>query len=122
MIPELGTFAIILALCFSVIQSAALGWKKAAPLTSIAAIGQFMFLIFAMLCLIICFLNNDLTVLYVREHSNHLLPLIYRIGAAWGGHEGSLLLWCLILSGWTVVFMTFGDPLFNHVVPRLDRG
>ena len=60
-----------------------------------------------MLFLILCFLNNDLTVIYVREHSNHLLPLIYRIGAACGGHEGSLLLWCLILSGWTTLFILF---------------
>lgn len=110
MVPELGTFAIILALCFSLIQSIAPWWRKDSAwkgifsLTPITAIGQFIFLLFAMLCLIICFLNNDLTVLYVREHSNHLLPFIYRVGAAWGGHEGSLLLWCLILSGWTVTF------------------
>ncbi len=62
------------------------------------------------MCLIICFLNNDLTVVFVREHSHSLLPVIYRIGAAWGGHEGSLLLWCLILSIWTVAFVLLNSP------------
>src|SRR5262249_22586705 len=51
----------------------------------------------------------DLTVIYVREHANHTLPFIYRVGAAWGGHEGSLLLWCLILSIWTLGFIIFSD-------------
>lgn len=50
-----------------------------------------------------------MSVLYVRDHSHSLLPLLYRIGAAWGGHEGSLLLWCVILAGWTVAFLLFAD-------------
>lgn len=104
MIPELGTFAIILALCFSLIQSGAVLLDQ--RFGTLAAIGQFVFLTFAMLCLIYSFFVNDLTVIYVREHSHHLLPWLYRLGAAWGGHEGSLLLWCLILSGWTVVYIT----------------
>jgi cytochrome c-type biogenesis protein CcmF len=103
MIPELGSFAIILALCLSLVQGIVPTARRA------AAIGQFLFLSFAMLCLITSFLLNDLTVLYVREHSHSLLPFLYRIGAAWGGHEGSLLLWCLILAGWTVAFSLFAD-------------
>lgn len=107
MIPELGHFAIILALLFALLQT----WLPRNALnnavTKAAALGQFIFLAVAMLCLIISFLNNDLTVLYVREHSHQLLPVLYRIGAAWGGHEGSLLLWCLILSGWTVALLCF---------------
>lgn len=115
MVPELGSFAIILALCFALLQGIAplVGFKKHNntyfELSVVAARSQLIFVIFAMLCLIISFLNNDLTVLYVHDHSNNLLPLIYRIGAAWGGHEGSLLLWCLILSGWTVLFTIFVD-------------
>lgn len=101
--PELGNFAIILALCFAFIQS------TLPSLSRRAALGQFVFLGIAMLCLITCFLANDMTVIYVREHSHALLPLIYRIGAAWGGHEGSLLLWCLILSTWTYAFTLFSD-------------
>lgn len=121
MVPELGSFAIILALCFALIQGIAplrvFLNREAAPspflqLSRMAALGQFIFLSFAMLCLIFCFLKNDMTVIFVREHSHQLLPLIYRIGAAWGGHEGSLLLWCLVLSGWTVAFI-FANIIFK---------
>src|SRR5262245_50527485 len=101
MLPELGSFAIILALCFALLQIFIRDCRK------MAVVGQFVFLATAMLCLIISFLKNDLTVIYVREHSHNLLPLLYRIGATWGGHEGSLLLWCLILSGWSVLFLGY---------------
>ncbi len=118
MIPELGSFAIILALCFALIQSAA-PFHSRQKIYLNAAVGQFIFLSIAMLCLIISFLNNDLTVIYVREHSHALLPLLYRIGAAWGGHEGSLLLWCLILSGWTFAFIFTQFSLFFAGAPSL---
>jgi cytochrome c-type biogenesis protein CcmF len=114
MLPELGHFAIILALCFALTQAVTAGLARVSfyqRMTNLAIIGQFSFLSFAMLCLIISFLNNDMTVIYVQEHSHQLLPFIYRIGAAWGGHEGSLLLWCLILSGWTLVFLLFSSSL-----------
>ncbi len=113
MMPELGSFAIILALCFTLIQAFTPIWAhyKNNPaylyLSKIAIWGQFSFLAFAMLDLMICFFQNDMTVQYVQDHSHTLLPLIYRIGAAWSGHEGSLLLWCLILAGWTCVFRIF---------------
>src|SRR5579872_2638988 len=110
MLPELGSFAIILALGFAIIQ--AFGSSLLRPF---AAIAQFVFLMIAMLCLIASFLTNDITVIYVREHSHILLPIIYRIGAAWGGHEGSLLLWCLILAGWTVAFIFFVDKKLSSV-------
>jgi cytochrome c-type biogenesis protein CcmF len=120
-LPEIGNFAIILALCFALLQSAAVlyGLRAAAAhyfrLSIFAAVGQLAFLAFAMLCLILCFLSNDMTVIYVQQHSHKLLPFIYRVGAAWGGHEGSLLLWCVILSGWTAAFMLFsGKKLAPH--------
>lgn len=124
MLPELGTFAIILALCFSVIQSGVFvltSREKVASVSLAAAVGQFIFLVLGMFLLIASFLNSDMTVVYVREHSNHLLPLIYRVGAAWGGHEGSLLLWCLILSGWTVVFGFLSNRSFviNIIFPKI---
>lgn len=111
MVPELGTFAIILALIFALTQGIAplFGhYQKNVlyfHLSQTAVTGQFVFLAFAMICLMISLLTNDMSVAYVESHSHTLLPLIYRLGAAWGGHEGSLLLWCLILSGWTVVFI-----------------
>ncbi len=103
MLPELGSFAIILALSFALLQ----GFVP--KLRSTAALGQFIFLCLAMFFLITSFILNDISVIYVKEHSHTLLPLIYRIGAAWGGHEGSLLLWCLILAGWTVALILFAD-------------
>jgi cytochrome c-type biogenesis protein CcmF len=126
MIPELGSFAIILALIFALIQfSSALFIKnieRAREFGVTAASGQLLFLIFAMTCLIISFLNNDMTVVYVREHSHALLPFLYRIGAVWGGHEGSVLLWCVILSGWTMAFIIFNrqhGKLNNYMVSIL---
>ncbi|MCE3237432.1 MAG: cytochrome c-type biosis protein CcmF [Gammaproteobacteria bacterium] len=103
MVPELGSFAVILALCFAIIQS------TMPRLTRRAAIGQLVFLLFSIFCLMLCFLKNDMSVLYVRQHSHTLLPFIYKIGATWGGHEGSLLLWCVILSAWTVALTFFID-------------
>ncbi len=130
MIPELGHFAIILALCFALIQGVVPLCVRAsqsttnnpfATVSQTAAIGQFLFLGFAMLCLIASFLVNDMSVVYVQEHSHQLLPFIYRVGAAWGGHEGSLLLWCLILSGWTVSFiiMNHAGNISRHVIMLL---
>ena len=103
MVPELGSFALILALCFTIIQS------LMPHLSRRAALGQLIFLLFSIFCLILCFLKNDMSVLYVREHSHSLLPFIYKVGAAWGGHEGSLLLWCVILSAWTAALICFSD-------------
>ncbi|HSW68831.1 MAG TPA: heme lyase CcmF/NrfE family subunit [Gammaproteobacteria bacterium] len=120
MIPELGNFAIILALCFAIIQGAApLRIFKheniSHQLSRTAAVGQFIFLSFAMICLIASFINDDMSVIYVREHSHTLLPFIYRVGAAWGGHEGSLLLWCLILAAWTFTFILFADKKLSSI-------
>jgi len=126
MIPQLGNFAIILALCFALIQCIAplYGYAKQQrlyfQLSRTAAIGQFIFLAFSLVSLILCFLNNDMSVFYVQQHSHRLLPLLYRIGAAWGGHEGSLLLWCVILSGWTFVFIllsSLGNSFSISVLP-----
>lgn len=128
MLPELGNFAIILALCFSLIQFFVPFYMMLYPnrreikksgmtdflisrqqLTKFAVFGQWFFLSFSMCCLIGSFIVNDMTVVYVREHSHHLLPLMYRIAASWGGHEGSLLLWCLIIACWTFAFVLFSN-------------
>lgn len=123
MLPELGSFAIILALCFALLQGITplfILFRKTThssiheSVSKTAAMGQFIFLSIAMLCLIISFLTQDITVIYVREHSHVLLPILYRIGAAWGGHEGSLLLWCLILAGWTLAFILFADKKLSE--------
>ncbi|MBI4693452.1 MAG: heme lyase CcmF/NrfE family subunit [Gammaproteobacteria bacterium] len=106
MIPEIGHFALVLALVLALTQGVLplLGLARGDPasvaLARAAAHGQFVFLLFGILCLAASFVANDFSVSYVAQHSNSALPLVYRISAVWGGHEGSLLLWAFILSGW----------------------
>ncbi len=107
MMPELGYFALILALCLS-LAGAVLPWinisnirlELARPL----ALGQTFFVILSILCLWYAFVNNDFSVVYVARNSNSSLPLIYKITALWGAHEGSLLLWQSILNCWMLMF------------------
>src|SRR6202030_4564252 len=76
-----------------------------------AVTGQFVFVAVAFSCLLYCFVNNDFSVLYVARNSNSQLPLFYKIAALWGAHEGSLLLWILILSIWSVAVAAFSRGL-----------
>ncbi len=96
MIPELGQFALSLALCLA-LAGAALGLAGAARANdtwmSVArptAAGQLVFVAIAFGCLTYAFVTNDFSVEYVAAHSNSRLPLPYRIAGVWGGHEGSL--------------------------------
>ena len=104
MIPELGHFALIVALGLALVQAilpligAARGNPALVAVARPAAQGQFVFVAIAFGCLAWAFVNNDFSVLYVAEHSNSRLPLQYRFAAVWGGHEGSLLLWVLMLT------------------------
>ncbi len=84
-----------------------------------AAAGQFVFLAVAYGCLTYAFINNDFSVHYVASNSNSLLPLQYRVVSVWGGHEGSLLLWALTLSIWTVAVATFSRSLPSLVAGRV---
>jgi cytochrome c-type biogenesis protein CcmF len=108
MIPELGHFALILAMCMALVLSIfpMIGSLNNTPgwvaLARPAALGQFFFTALAFACLVNAFLTNDFSVLYVAQNGNSLLPVIYKVSAVWGAHEGSLLLWALILSGWTI--------------------
>ena len=108
MLPELGHFALILAMLLAALQAffgiagPAFGRDRWISAVTPAVAGQFVMIATAMGCLIASFVSNDFTVLYVAENSNSALPLFYRVSAVWGAHEGSLLLWILILSVWTV--------------------
>ncbi|MEI7464060.1 MAG: c-type cytochrome biogenesis protein CcmF, partial [Burkholderiales bacterium] len=108
MIPELGHVALILALAMAVAQSvlpligAQRGDAAWMSLARPSARGQFVFLLISYGCLTYAFVNNDFSVLLAAQHSNSTLPLVYRYTAVWGNHEGSILLWSLILSGWTL--------------------
>ncbi len=76
-----------------------------------AVAGQFIFVVMAFACLVHAFVNNDFSVLYVARNSNSQLPLFYRVAALWGAHAGSLLLWILILSIWSVAVAAFSRQL-----------
>ena len=108
MIPELGHFALILALLLAATQAwfglagasrGNVAWMRAAQ-TAVA--GQWVFLLVAFGLLVWSFIQFDFSVRYVAMTSNSLLPLFYRISAAWGGHEGSLLMWGTMLGTWSV--------------------
>ena len=106
MIPELGHFALILALLVAIAQGTLPlvgAQRRDAALMAIArpaALAQFFLVAFAFGCLAYSFATNDFSVELVAQHSNSQLPLQYRIAATWGSHEGSLLLWVLMLTGW----------------------
>ena len=117
MTPELGQFALILALLLSALQGALpiIGaWRDSKPLMATArslAIGQFVFVAIAFGILTYAFLVQDFSVAYVAQNSNLELPWWYRFPAVWGAHEGSLLLWVLILDLWTLAVAAFGGKL-----------
>ena len=106
MIPELGNFALMLALCLASLQAVVpmagsftnnqLWMSLARPLSS----GLWVFMVLSFSCLAYAFLHDDFTVAYIARNSNTLLPVYYKFAAVWGAHEGSLLLWVLILATW----------------------
>ncbi|MGW8368003.1 MAG: heme lyase CcmF/NrfE family subunit [Gammaproteobacteria bacterium] len=117
MIPELGQFALIVALCLALVQGimplvGAYTRNKAwMAIGKPAAAGQFVFVLLSFLVLAWAFIENDFSVTYVASHSNSALPLMYRISAVWGAHEGSLLLWILILNIWIIAAIIAGRNL-----------
>jgi len=125
MIPELGHYALILALCIALIQGvlplvgAHYGRREFLFLARPAAQTTFMLLAIAFVSLAWSFYVNDFSVLYVAEHSNSQLPVIYRLGAVWGGHEGSLLLWIFLLSTWTILVAQLSKALDEFMVARV---
>ena len=125
MIAELGHFALILALCLALVQSTVplfgAAWNKPGLMAvgRRAAWGQFFFLSLSFGILVLAFINNDFSVLYVASNSNSALPLAYRISAVWGAHEGSLLLWTVLLSLWTVAVAAFSRSLPQDTVARV---
>ncbi|MGB5260240.1 MAG: heme lyase CcmF/NrfE family subunit [Gammaproteobacteria bacterium] len=125
MIPELGHFALILALCLTLVLAI---MPMAGSLANIpgwvgmakpAAWGQFTFTLIAFACLVNAFLTNDFSVVYVARNGNTLLPTLYKVSAVWGAHEGSLLLWALILSGWTVAVAALTRNLPAEMLARV---
>jgi cytochrome c-type biogenesis protein CcmF len=125
MIPEFGHYALILALCIALIQGvlplvgAHQGRREWLVLARPAAQTVFFLLAIAFLTLTWSFYSNDFSVLYVAEHSNSQMPVMYRLGAVWGGHEGSLLLWVFLLSTWTILVAQLSKALDEFMVARV---
>jgi cytochrome c-type biogenesis protein CcmF len=125
MIPEIGQFALILALMLAVTQAtlpiigAAKGIPQLVAFARPTAQAQFIFVLIAISCLGYSFITNDFSVLNVATNSNSQLPLQYRLAATWGSHEGSLLLWTFMLTVWMVAVTLFSNHLPGEMVARV---
>src|SRR5213592_1763649 len=125
MIPEIGQFALILALMLALtlavlpLLGAARGNQSWIALAAPAGQAQFIFVAIAICCLGYSFITNDFSVLNVATNSNSQLPLHYRLAATWGSHEGSLLLWTFMLTIWMVAVTLFSRHLPDEIVARV---
>jgi cytochrome c-type biogenesis protein CcmF len=125
MLPELGHFSLILALLVCLVlgtlplagaQRGDLAWMR---LARPAAQAFFFFVFLAWLALVVSFVNDDFSVVNVATNSNSQLPLAYKFAASWGSHEGSMLLWILMLSGWTLAVSLFSRHLPEEISARV---
>ncbi|QAA95551.1 MULTISPECIES: heme lyase CcmF/NrfE family subunit [Alcaligenaceae] len=125
MLPEIGHFSLILALFVALAQAslalagAARGNAAWIALARPAARAQFLLVSISFIALGGSFFANDFSVLYVAQNSNSQLPWFYRIAATWGGHEGSLLLWLLMQTGWAFAVSFFSRQLPEAMVARV---
>ena len=125
MIPELGQVALALALVVSFflsgtsIYGAARGDQALMSFARPATQALALLVAFAFGCLVHSFVANDFSVAYVANNSNSALPLQYRVAGAWGGHEGSLLLWTLMLGLWMVAVSLFSGHLPAEMSARV---
>jgi cytochrome c-type biogenesis protein CcmF len=125
MIPELGHFALVLALILSLVQAVVpmVGARRnSLSLMAVgrpAAQGQFLFILFSYLCLTWAFITSDFSVQLAASNSHSATPLMYKITGVWGNHEGSLLLWAMSLSLWTVAVTVFSRHLPEAFMARV---
>ncbi len=125
MIPELGHLALILALCLAVLQGIIPLWGAQRGdalwmgLGRSLCWGQFLMMLVAFASLTLAFVTDDFSVAYVANNSNSLLPLPYKFSAVWGAHEGSLLLWALMLSGWSFAVSLCSRNLPPEMLARI---
>ncbi len=125
MLPEVGSFALIIALCLSVLLGTlpiagaqtnnALWMNLARPLSA----GVFVFLAVALVILAYAFMTDDFSVQFVAQHSNTMLPSRYKFTAVWGGHEGSFLVWTFMLAGWMLTVGIFSKSMPVDFVARV---
>jgi len=125
MIPELGHFSLIIGLCLAIVLAifpligATTGNVRWMNLAKPVALGQFVFVAIAYGCLTWAFIDHDFSVVYVAQNSNTKLPFMYLISGVWGAHEGSLLLWALILTIWTAAVALFSDHVPKAMLSRV---
>jgi len=125
MYPELGQLALILSLLLAVLLSvvplagALTGRDSLQAFARPLASGMFVFTALAFAILTHAFLVDDFSVAYVANNSNSMLPWYYKFSAVWGGHEGSLLLWILMLIGWTLAVAIFSRKLPSVMVSQV---
>src|SRR3989442_14660091 len=125
MMPEIGQFALILALMLALTLAvlpqigASRGISQLVAMARPTAQAQFIFVAIAFSCLAYSFITNDFSVLNVATNSNSQLPLHYRLAATWGSHEGSLLLWVLMLGLWTAAVSLFSKHLPEDMLARV---
>lgn len=125
MIPELGHFSLLLslgvsfALCLIGLIGGHTGNARYLAFVRPASVVLWSLIIVACACLLIAFYQNDFSVDYVARQSHTLMPTMYRLSAMWGGHEGSLLLWMLMLSSWMVAVALFSRQLPPAMVARV---
>jgi len=125
MIPELGHFALLLSLFVALalgilpIVGAQRNQPQWMAFARPATLLVFLLIAGSFACLTWAFYTNDFTVQYVAAHSNTQLPTMYRLSAVWGGHEGSLLLWVLMLAGWAMAVALFSRQLPEAMVARV---
>jgi len=125
MIVELGHFCVMIACLLALLQVAlpVIGLKQnnlvlMASATSLAY-GVFLFTLLGFLALIYAFVTDDFSVAYVASHSNTRLPLQFKVSALWSAHEGSFLLWTLVMSIWTMMVARFSTPLTADMRARV---
>jgi cytochrome c-type biogenesis protein CcmF len=125
MIPELAQLCTTIALCLAVVQTVfplvgahrhQSAWMAVARP---AAAGHFVFLALGFGFLTYSFIINDFSVLIVASTSNSALPILYRVAAVWGGHEGSLMLWVLLLAVWTIAVSVSSRRLPDELSARV---
>ncbi|MEP4148010.1 MAG: heme lyase CcmF/NrfE family subunit [Halioglobus sp.] len=125
MIPEIGHFALIISLALALVLAIVPAWGawrrnvSAMALAPGLAVGMLVLVAISFTCLSIAFLQDDFSVAVVANNSNSLLPPIYKFSAVWGNHEGSLLLWALILCLWTAAVAVLSPQLPILVLSRV---
>ncbi|MDQ1303531.1 MAG: cytochrome c-type biosis protein CcmF, partial [Pseudomonadota bacterium] len=125
MIPEIGQICLVLALCLAACQAvftlvgAHTGRTSWMAVGTPATAGQFVFIAGAFIALASAFLHDDFSLLYVASNSNSRLPEVYKVAAVWGGHEGSLLLWSLVLSIWAIAVAALSGRLPQDIRARI---